>query len=176
MEQNIKEKTGKSVEHWIKLLNDQKFEKHGEMVKYLKSEHEFTHGYANFVALKARSSDAASFDNDELLDKQYKGKESLKLIYDALLREVDKLGGDIEIVPKKANVSIRRKTQFALIQPSTKTRIDLGLKIKNKPLEGRLEGSGPFGTMCTHRVRLAKLEDLDAEVIGYVKEAYNGAG
>lgn len=80
------------------------------------------------------------------------------------------------IAPKKANVSLRRKKQFALVQPSTKTRIDLGLKIKDKEPDERLENSGPFGTMCTHRIRLDTIADFDKEVVAWLKEVYEGVG
>ena len=62
--------------------------------------------------------------------------------------------------------------EFLLIQPSTKTRIDLGLKLRNHEVAGVLEGSGPFGTMCTHRVQLQDVNQIDTEVIGYMREAY----
>jgi hypothetical protein len=62
------------------------------------------------------------------------------------------------------------------VQPSTKTRIDLGLKFNNKPHVGRLETSGPFGAMCTHRVQLTELKQLDKQVLDWIKEAYDEAG
>ena len=70
-------------------------------------------------------------------------------------------------------MSLIRKHQFALIKPATKTRIDLGLKLKGKSTEGRLGNSGPFGTMCTHRVQLSSVKEVDNEVLGWIKEAYN---
>ena len=86
------------------------------------------------------------------------------------------LGPDVEVAPKKASVRFRRKRQFALVQPSTKTRIDLGLKFNNKPHAGRLETSGPFGTMCTHRVQLTDIKDFDKDVKSWISEAYHEAG
>lgn len=175
MEDNIKAKTGKSVAEWIAIVKTKNFEKHGEILKFLKTEFNFTHGYANYVSLKAREADAGSFDESDLITEQYKGKEQLKPIYEKLLNEVSKFGKDIEIAPKKANISFRRKKQFALVQPSTKTRIDLGLKIKGKIPVGRLENSGPFGSMCTHRIRLQNVNDIDLEILNWIKEAYDGA-
>ena len=174
---NLKIKFGKSLDQWIKIVKKEKLEKHGDILKFLKENHGFTHGYANLVSMKAREADAGSAESEEqLIVDQYKGKENLKPIYDKLLKEISKFGKDIEIAPKKAAVSFRRKRQFALVQPSTKTRIDLGLKIKDKKFEGRLEGSGPFGTMCSHRVKLMDPKEVDKEVIGWIKEAYEGAG
>lgn len=174
---NLKIKFGKSLVEWIKIVKKENLEKHGEILKFLKEKHGFTHGYANLVSLKARASDAGSAENsDQLIIDQYKGKEKLKSIYDKLIKEICKLGSDIEIAPKKAAVSLRRKRQFVLIQPSTKTRIDLGLKLNDVVNIGKLEGSGPFGSMCTHRIKIENLDDVDKEVLGWIKEAYEKAG
>jgi predicted transport protein len=173
MDKGLLEKTGKPLAHWIELVKAAKIEKHKAIMDFLKSEHNFTHGFANFVALKARKADAGSFDNADLLSNQYKGKEHLKPIYDLLLSKIEGFGNDITITPKKDSVSFIRKRQFVLIKPATKTRIDLGLKLKGKELTNRLENSGPFGAMCTHRVRLSVVEDVDAEVLEWIKEAYD---
>jgi hypothetical protein len=88
---------------------------------------------------------------------------------------VKAFGKDVTITPKKTSVSIIRKKQFALIQPATKTRIDLGLKLKDKPTTDRLENPGPFGTMCTHRVKLSEVNQIDAELKEWLLEAYHKA-
>lgn len=176
MADNLLEKTGKTLEQWVDIAKKSKLEKHGEIVKHLKTEHGLTHGYANTVALMTRKAHAAAFSENDLLESQYKGKEHLKPIHNKLVEEIKKLGDDIEFVPKKANVSMKRKNQFALIQPSTKTRMDLGLKIKGKEPGGRLESSGPFGAMCSHRIQITDVNDVDSEVKAWLKEAYEGAG
>ena len=48
----------------------------------------------------------------------------------------------------------------------------LGFKLKDKPTTERLENSGPFGTMCTHRVRLTTEYEIDEELKGWINEAY----
>ena len=113
---------------------------------------------------------------DDLVENQYKGKENLKLIYQKLITTVEAFGPDVTITPKKASVSLIRKKQFALINPTTKTRIDLGLKLVGKELTERLENSGPFGTMCTHRVKISSVEDVDKELEDWLTEAYEKAG
>lgn len=169
---NMPEKTGKSLEQWKKILQSKDFEKHSEAVKYLKSEHQVTHGFANtIVTLSKESGDTP----DDLAENQYKGKEGLLPIYEKLIAVVSSLGKDVTITPKKTSVSIIRKRQFALIKPATKTRIDLGLKIKEKPTTDRLENSGPFGTMCTHRVKLNSTAEVDEQLFNWLKEAYQKA-
>jgi predicted transport protein len=177
MEKGLLEKTGKSLEQWVRIVRKENFAKHGEIIKFLKSEHEFTHGYANFVAHTARESDSRFQEDEELVSAQYsKGKEHFKPVYEKLRKEISQFGDDIEFIPKKANVSVKRKYQFVLIQPSTRTRMDLGLKLKGKEPGDRLEGSGPFGAMCTHRVQLTDISDIDSELMGWIKEAYEKAG
>jgi len=176
MEKGLLENTGKTLEQWIEIIEKAKLQKHKEIMDYLKSEHGLSYGFANFIALKFNKSDAGSFAEDELISAQYKGKEILMPIYEKLIEEISKLGDDITFTPKKDSVSIIRKKQFTLIKPATKTRIDLGLKFKNKETGGRLENSGPFGAMCTHRVQLNSVSDVDKEVMAWIAEAYEGAG
>jgi len=176
MEKGLLENTGKTLEQWVIIIEKAKLQKHKEIMDYLKSEHGLSYGFANFIALKFNKSDASSFAEEELIAAQCKGKEALFPIYEKLIEEIGKLGEDITFTPKKDSVSIIRKKQFTLIKPASKTRIDLGLKFKNKETGGRLENSGPFGAMCTHRVQLNTISDVDKEVMAWIAEAYEGAG
>ncbi len=171
---NMKEKTGKTLPQWLRVARAAKLEKHGEILKLLKGEHGMTHGFANLVAHKTLASDAGSADAIDLVAAQYAGpKAGLRPIYDALIREIKKFGKDVEIAPKKSYVSIRRNKQFALIQPSTKTRVDVGINLKGEGTTTRLEASGSFNSMCSHRVRLSSGKDVDRELIAWLKQAYD---
>ena len=169
---NMPEKTGKSLQEWKKILKQRSFAKHGEAMKFLKGEHNVTHGFANTIILLSKDNDKTPAD---LVDNQYKGKENLIPIYTKLLEVVKGFGKDVMVTPKKTSVSVIRKRQFALIKPATKTRIDLGLKFNEKPTGDRLLNSGPFGTMCTHRVQLTDKDEVDQELINWLKEAYEEA-
>ncbi len=166
---NMPEKTGKSLVEWKSLLKAMTFSKHSEAVNFLKKEHNVTHGFANTIVTLSKEEKE---DSTDLVKIQYKGKEDLLPIYERLLNVVKEFGEDVTITPKKASVSFIRKKQFALIKPATKTRIDLGLKIKDKPTTDRLENSGPFGAMCTHRVQLSDINQIDNQLIEWLKEAY----
>lgn len=166
---NMPEKTGKPLDEWKSILQAKKFAKHGEAMKFLKGEHGVTHGFANTII--ALSKEEKKEDSD-LVSDQYKGKESLIPIYEKLISVISDFGEDVVLTPKKTSVSMIRKRQFALIKQATKTRIDLGFKLKDKPFTERLGNSGPFGTMCTHRVQLSSVDEVNAELIGWLKEAY----
>jgi hypothetical protein len=176
MAANIAEKVGQTLDTWIKIVNKEGLRKHNEIIKFLKSEHGFTHGYANFVAIRARQPVGIIPNGDELVDKQYAGtKSDLRPIYEAIIAAVKEFGEDVEIAPKKAYVSLRRNKQFGLIQPSTKTRLDVGIILKGVDPERRLEASGSFNTMCSHRIRITDIKEVDTELINWLKKAYNEA-
>lgn len=171
MIENLPEKTGKSLSEWQKTVAATSAVKHGEIMKILKGEHGVSHGFANLIAQKCIGNlDVA---DDDLVANQYKGKEALKSIHDAIIAFVSSFGNELEIAPKKTSVSLRRKKQFALIQPSTKTRIDLGINLKGVEPEGRLEA---MTGMCTHKIKLSNTTEFDDEVKAWLTQAFDRAG
>lgn len=175
MIENLSKNTGKTLEQWIKIVSKENFEKHGEIIKFLKEKHDFSYGFANFVALKARGSDAGSVENtDDLIIAQYHGKEHLKPIYDKLISEIQTFGSDIEIAPKNKYVSLRRKKQFAILNPATKTRFEIGINLKGQEAEGKLEAEKP-NSMCSHKIKISDIKEIDEEVINWIKNAYDKA-
>ncbi len=172
---NLYKNTGKSLDQWITIVKNKSFEKHGQIMKFLKEEQGLTHGFANLIALKSLATDAGSVeDKNELVDNQYKGKEHFRPIYDHLINEISKFGNDIEIAPKNANVSLRRKKQFVLLHPITKTRFEIGINLKSQEPAGKLLASG--NAMCTHKINLTEISDIDREVLDWLKKAYENAG
>jgi len=174
---NIPEKTGKELEEWFKLIRESGFKKHGEMMKLMKENYGVSHGFANLIALLYREQEAGGApEKDNLVSTQYTGpKEALRPIYDAIIDAILTFGSDVEIAPKKNYVSLRRSKQFAIVQPSTKTRVDLGLNLKEYPEATRLERGNIFNGMCTHRVKLESVKDLDEEVMNWLRIAYDQA-
>jgi len=167
---NIPEKTGKPLADWIGIIQKSGLEKHGAILKLLKEEHGISHGFANLIASKSRETG----EEVDLVAAQYAGpKEALRPLYEEIVAFAKGLGDDVEIAPKKASVSLRRKKQFALITPATKTRIDLGVALKGDEPAGRLEA---YNAMCSHCVRLESGVDFDDEVKNWVREAYSRSG
>ena len=176
MLENLKEKTGRSFDEWKALLSTQSFTKHGEILKFLKETHNVTHGYASEIALKVLGTDAdSSSDTSEFLVSQYKGKEYLKAYYDKLLGEIEQFDGTFEIAPKKTYVSLKRKKQFIVLNPASKTRFEIGFNLKGVEPKGKLEAEKPNG-ICSHKINLADISEIDEEVIGWIKMAFENAG
>ncbi|MCC2607589.1 DUF4287 domain-containing protein [Planctobacterium marinum] len=174
MLQNLPEKTGKPLAEWLGIIATQQLDKHGKIVGYLKTEHQITHGFANLIAHEYLNQDKA--DEPDLVAQQYSGgKEGLLPIYEALISAIQSFAADLEIAPKKAYVSLRRNKQFALIQPSTKTRLDLGINLKGTAATERLENAGSFNAMVSHRVRITDSKQIDDELIRWLKAAWQSA-
>jgi hypothetical protein len=177
MIRNLEEKTGKPLAEWVKIARGLGDLKHGAIVAALKAKHGLGHGYANLVAHSAVGvlSEGKAV-GDDLVAAQYQGeKAALRPLHDRLVTEVQRFGRDIEVSAKKAYVSLRRSKQFAILQPSTKTRLDVGLNLKGVKAAGRLEASGSFNAMVSHRVRVETAADIDAELVRWLKQAYDAA-
>lgn len=176
MLRNLKEKTGKDITAWVKLAKASGETAHGKIVAHLKSKHGLGHGYANLVAHTHLKTGAINADAGDLVAAQYAGpKSALKPWYDVLAKEIAAFGADVEFAPKNAYVSLRRSKQFGLIQPSTATRLDVGLVLKGVAAKGRLEDGSKWNAMCTHRVRVSSLAEIDKELVAWLKQAYSAA-
>jgi len=174
---NIEKATGKKLAEWITIINKSGFSKHGELVSFLKEQHGFTHGNANTLVHFAKQSHAGAEGNDtDWIAEQYKGKEELKKWYDQIMKDISGFGNDIEVSPKKAYVSLRRKKQFAILQPSTKDRLDVGLNIKGVAATGNAEDGSKWNAMCTHRIRVEDQKTINKDLINWIKQAYDQAG
>lgn len=170
----LAEKTGKGLAEWLEVVQGCGLTKHGAIVAHLKEAHGLTHGYANLIVHKALGSSAsAATDEGALVAAQYAGaKAGLRPLYDALMARIQEFGPDVEAAPKKGYVSLRRTKQFAILQPSTASRLDVGIQLKGEPASGRLEASGSFNGMVSHRVRVGSAAELDEALLGWLRRAY----
>lgn len=169
-------RTGRSLDEWVTLARATGLQKHKTLVEHLKSVEGLSHGFANAVALKTFGTDASAIGNEALLEQMFGGpKAGLKPIHDRLVDIVGDFGADVELAPKKGYVSVRRSKQFAILQPSTRDRFDLGVNLKGVEPVGRLEPSGSFNAMVSHRVRLHHLSDVDSEIESWLRSAYERA-
>jgi Domain of unknown function (DUF5655) len=120
-------------------------------------------GYPDFLLASA----------GELIDGQYAGREALRPILDAVLIEAAAFG-DVDVQARKTYTTLLtpRRT-FAAVRPTTKTRVDLALRIDGETPGGRLlDGSTTAGGGVNLRVPLASPDDFDDEAIGLLHRAY----
>jgi hypothetical protein len=178
---NIQKRTGKSLDELAAIVKNSALSRHGELVAMLKTTLGMGHGDANTLVhtlLKSDGQSAAAAQGlsaDQVLDGLYAGpKSALRPIHDRLVAELRNFG-DFEEAPKKTYVSYRRKKQFAMIGPATNTQVEVGLNMKGVTPTDRLKAL-PAGQMCNYKVRLADAADVDAELLGWLRTAYDAAG
>lgn len=178
---NIQTKTGKTLDELAALVKASGLTKHGEIRDMLKRDLGLGHGDANTLVHTVLKSDgesaakASAASMGDVLDEIYSGpKAALRPIHEKLMSAIGKFG-EFEIAPKKGYVSLRRNKQFAMIGPATKTQVELGLNMKGVAATDRLIALPPGG-MCQYKVRLGQEIEVDADVIQWMKTAYDGAG
>jgi hypothetical protein len=168
---SLKEKTGRSLEEWQSVIAQAGWATHGVIVKGLKGEHGVSHGYANQIALHFS---AASKPSGDPIEEMFAKRPEAKAVYDAILLKIQAFGDDVDLAPKKGYVSVRRSKQFAVLQPAS-GRLDVGIQLKGVAPEGRLEPSGSFNAMLTHRVKVPSAKDVDADLVAWLRKAYDAA-
>ena len=153
--------------------------KHTELLKRAKETFGLGHGHANLLIHlardKAEGASATSGGGEDPLDAIYAGsKAPLRTLHEAFMARVAAFG-PFEEAPKKANVSLRRSKQFALVGPGSKGRLEVGVNLRGAEGTARFEALGP-GKMCTHRTFVTEAKEIDDELLGFVRDAYEAAG
>jgi hypothetical protein len=173
---NIEAQTGKNLDELIQSGLATGITKHKELQAFFTDEYGLTYGNANVLTIFTRDKmKGAAGEEENFVDAQYADKKAaLRPIYNALVAAVEGFGDDVEIAPKRTYVSLRRKKQFGLIQPGA-GRVDVGVNLKGVEPAGRLEKSGSFNSMVSHRMRVSDVESVDDELIGWLRQAYEQA-
>jgi hypothetical protein len=178
---NIQTRTGKTLEELRTIVEQSGLEKHGELRAMLQRDLGIGHGDANLLAHVLRQTDGASAaqasgaTTADVVSGIYAGpKAGLRPIHDQLMAAIEQFG-PFEIAPKKGYISLRRKKQFAMIGPVTNTRVEVGLNMKGVDATERLAAM-PAGGMCNYKVKVTDAAEVDAELVEWVKRAYDSAG
>lgn len=181
MDENLKfieqltEKTGITYETFVNALKESNLIKHGELRKLFMDKFELSYGYANTLVHIVKGSDGASLAEgkgmDTILAEIYTGKkEHFRPVHDLIMSRLESLE-DVELAPKKGYISLRHKKQFAMVGPKTNSRMEIGINLKDVEGTDRLLAQAK-GSMCKFIVKLSTIEEVDDELINWIKEAY----
>ena len=178
----LKEKTGRNLDEWIKFVEKEGPATEEKRREWLKGKHGLGTNYAWWIAERSvgkgddGSPETYLKQAEEHVRGMYSGpKEVLRPIYDALLALGRSMGKDVRVCPCQTMVPFYRKHVFAQIKPTTRTRIDLGLALKDSKVPKRLIDTGGFAKKdrITHRIEITSLKDIDTEVKKWLKTAYD---
>lgn len=177
----LKEKTGRSLEEWLKLVKKDGPPTELARRAWLKSEHGLGTNSAWWIAERAGGKGGDVDDPEAYLraaeryvDTMFQDKAPLRPVYDALLKLGLGLGKDVKACPCQTIVPLYRQHVFAQIKPATRTRIDMGFALGARPAEGRLIDTGGFAKKdrITHRIPISSLAEIDDEVKKWLLTAY----
>jgi Domain of unknown function (DUF4287)/Domain of unknown function (DUF5655) len=174
--ENIKAKTGKTADDFRVLAAKKGLEKTGEIVAWLKVDFALGHGHANAMAHLLTADTIKASPEDKVAAHFSGSKSAWRKAYDALEGKLRKFGSDVEIAPNRTYINLYRGAKkFGIVQISSADRIDIGIKLKGVAATERLELSGSWNPMVTHRVRITDAKEINAEVLAWLKQAYEAA-
>jgi hypothetical protein len=171
---NIKAKTGKTPEDFRLLAGKKSLADRTGIMAWLKKDFGLGYGHVHLIShLILRYGEVDATPKDRLA-KLFAGKKAhWRKAYDALAAKVTKFGKEVGVNPNETYVNLNRgKKKFGILQPSSADRFDIGLKLKGVKAAGRLEAAGAWNAMVTHRVRVSDPQQIDAELMVWLKKAY----
>ncbi len=183
---NIQARTGKTIAELHAAVAGTGLAKTGERRSWLMQQFGLGYGDANAVALfigkplpdlaggAAPVVAAPAAGSGDAADALYTGtKAGLRPVHDAVMAAVRAFGA-FETAPKKTYLSLRRSKQFAMVGPATKDAVEIGLNCKTLPASPRLKVLPPGG-MCQATTRIGRAAEVDAELVAWLKLAYDAA-
>jgi hypothetical protein len=173
----IKTKTGKTPDDFRTLAAQKGIIKYPDVMAWLKSDFELGHGHANVIAQLLVNADKLQASPDDKLAVHFTGnKTRWRENFNALAAKIAAFGPDITLSPNRTYINILRGTKkIGIIQISTADHIDIGIKLKDVAPTGRLEVSGMWNNLVTHRVRIHEPYQMDGDVLAWLKQAYEAA-
>jgi hypothetical protein len=170
---NIEAQTGRSLAALKDEVAGYGALKHSEKRARLQEGHGLSFVHADTLLLWIEAKEPGGQEQD-FLDTIYSGaKATLRPIHEAFIAQLTEFG-PYEIAPKKGYVSLRLAKQFCMIGPTTKDRIDIGINAKGLAPQGRLRALPP-GKLCPLEVSLTSPEDVDGELMGWIRIAWDQA-
>jgi len=179
----LKQKTGRSLDEWLKLITQEGPPTEKERREWLKETHGLGTNSAWWLAERSFGKGEEAGDPDAYLkaaenyvEEMFSGKKAgLRPLYDKLLQIGLKTGKDAKASAAKTIVPLYRNHVFAQIKPTTQTRIDLGFALGNMKTPKRLIDTGGFAKKdrITHRIEITSLKDIDDDVKHWLKVAYD---
>jgi hypothetical protein len=167
----LEKQTGAGVAPWNERIKKGRFEDETSLRAWLAKQG--VKGYAQDLLVMERFGypDFFTASGQELIDGQYADRPNLRPIFDAIVRAVEGFG-DVAIHARKTYVSlVSPRRTFARVVPTTRNRVDLGLRLEGLKPRGRLQRSKIHETMQV-QVGLTSPDQVDSQVLAWLRRAY----
>jgi hypothetical protein len=174
---NIRAKTGKSPEEFKALAAEKGLIQTKDILSWLKTDFGLGHGHAMAIVHLIVHEKEMSAAPEEKIDKLFAGtKAKWRKPFDDVLSAASSFGPEFSSSVGQTYVNLLRNgKKFAIVQPSSAERLDIGIKLKQAEHSSRFEPAGTWNSMVTHRVKITDAAQIDSEVIEWLKLAYEAA-
>jgi predicted transport protein len=176
----IKAKTGKKPDDFIALAKEKGLlepgVKAGQIIAWLKEDFGLGHGHAMAIVNIFKQSVGPHESADERIAKQFTGAQTAWFKpFDDLMEKLNRFGPDVKQTATDSYISLLRGTKkFGIVEVSAE-RMDIGIKLKGAEPTGRFKAAGSWNAMVTHRVQVTEPKQIDSELLGWLKQAYDKA-
>ncbi len=140
-------------------------------------EHDVT-GYQQMLLVMERFGypDYLLASSDELLEAQYGDREALRPILDAVATTAMSFGSVDVQARKTYTCLLTPRRTFAAVRPTTRSRVDLALRLDGIQPGGRLlDGRHTAGGSINLRIALTSAAEFDEEAAAYLRRAYDAS-
>lgn len=169
----LEKSTGEGLEHWNVRVLGTGIQSEAALRSWLTDQGVV--GYPRMLLVMERFGypDFLLATSEALVDAQYADRQHLRPVCDRLLELAAGLG-DVTIQTRKTYIALvgSRRT-FAQIVATTRSRVDLGLRLDGQVPHGRLLDAKNLGNRsCSVRIVLTEPHDVDDEVAVQLQRAY----
>lgn len=172
IERLLTERTGSGVKEWNQRVRDTGIADEQKLRSWLAGQG--ITGYPQMLLVYERFGypDFWLASADDLIQGQYRDREHLRPVLDAVLAAAGGLG-DMTVQARKGYVAlVSPKRTFAMVQATTKERVDLALRLPDASPGGRLLAAKSLAHGNV-RVALTGPDDVDDEVVRLLERAYD---
>ena len=168
----LRERTGEDVDTWNRRIEKENLNDEQQLRSWLSKQG--VTGYAQSLLVWERFGypDFMLASADELIQGQYADRPQLRQILDAIIAAASGLG-PVTIQARKTYVSlVSSRRTFARVKPTTKDRVDLGLRLRGIQPGGRLQPSKIQESMPL-QISFTTPGEVDSEAIAWLQQAYD---
>lgn len=168
----LKERTGEDVSTWNQHIAEEELNDEKSLRAWLTKQGVTSYPQSLLVWERFGYPGHLLASAEDLIDRQYVDRPQLRPIFDALINAAAGLG-EVTIQARKTYVSlVTSRRTFARIQPTTKNRVDLALRLQGYKPGGRLQSSKIHETTPL-QINLTSVDDIDSKVLDWLQEAYD---
>lgn len=167
----LESRTGQGVDEWLRRINRARVRTEPALRTWLEKRGVTGYGRQLLVMERFGYPDFLVASADELVARQYSDRPALRPIYDNVVNVATGFGAIIQARKTYVSLVSSRRT-FARIQPTTRNRVDLGLRLEGYKHTELLRPSRIHETM-RFQISLASLDDFNDEVVRWLRRAYD---